>query len=116
MSDEKSGHKTHFNFICGGIAMIVAFGFLIFAICLPNFVGKERNPALPCISNLKAIDGSKATWALEYDKQTNEVPTDTDLFGADKYMREKPVCPAGGIYAIGSVGENPRCSIPGHTI
>ena len=33
-----------------------------------------------------------------------------------KHMGEKPTCPAGGLYTLGSVSEKPRCSIPGHTI
>jgi hypothetical protein len=44
------------------------------------------------------------------------MPTDADVFGPDKMIREKPVCPAGGIYTLRSVGENPTCSIPGHVV
>jgi hypothetical protein len=64
--------------------------------------------------NLIAIEGAKATWALENHKMTNDVPTDSDLFGPDSYIREKPQCPEGGVYALGKAGEKPRCSIRGH--
>jgi hypothetical protein len=66
-----------------------------------------------CISNLKTIQGAKDTWALEFKKTTNDVATDSDLFGDTKYIREKPVCPEGGVYSIGRVGSYPTCSIGG---
>jgi hypothetical protein len=69
-----------------------------------------------CTANLKCIDGAKATWALENHITNNAVPLDSELFGAAAYIREKPTCPAGGIYVIGALNQKPRCSIPGHTI
>ena len=65
-----------------------------------------------CIANLKQIQGAKATWALEH-KLANTDPTDSDLFGPGKYIREKPVCPQGGTYKLRGVEENPVCSIGG---
>lgn len=62
------------------------------------------------------IDGAKGSWALEHHKLTSDIPSDADLFGEVSYIREKPVCPGGGVYTIGSIGEKPRCSVPGHTI
>ena len=83
---------------------------------LPNYIGSGRDPNRACIANLKAIEGVKATWALENHKSSNAVPTDAELFGETNYIREKPICPRGGKYTIGSVAQKPRCSIPSHTI
>jgi len=80
------------------------------------YVATEMCCGSSCIANLKQIEGAKGTWALENRKDLNAIPTDTDLFGVNKYFREKPICPQGGTYTIGSVAEKPRCSIPGHTI
>jgi hypothetical protein len=33
------------------------------------------------VGNLKAIEGAKATWALENRITTNAVPADSNLFG-----------------------------------
>ena len=55
-------------------------------------------------------------WAMENNIVTNAIPTDAELFGPLKYIREKPACLAGGTYTLGAVGEKPRCAIPGHTI
>jgi hypothetical protein len=67
-----------------------------------------------CTMNLYAIEGAKATWALKSRRTTNDVPTDSDLFGPDSYIREKPRCPEGGVYTLGKVGEKPKSSIRRH--
>ena len=72
----------------------------------------ERNA---CINNLRQIDAAKQQWALENNKTADAVPTAPDLLF---YFRDVtfPVCPAGGTYTIGAVGELPACSIPGHVL
>ena len=77
---------------------------------------RSRSFTIACIYNLKAINGAKAAWALENQKDTNAIPTDNDLFGSTSYIREKPACPKGGTYTLGTIATKPRCSIPGHTI
>ena len=74
------------------------------------------SPRVACVSNLKSIEGAKATWALENKKLSNAVPTDAELFGATNYISQKPICPGGGRYTLGHLDAKPRCSIPGHTI
>jgi hypothetical protein len=71
-----------------------------------------------CISNLRLIDSAKQQWALQYGKQKNDTPTMEDLriyFGHGT-NGEPPICPDGGVYTIGSVGEKPTCNIPGHLL
>ena len=69
-----------------------------------------------CVANLKMIDAAKATWALENKKTISDIPASTDLYGTNAYIRDEPKCPLGGKYAIGSVQQKPRCSVPGHTL
>jgi vacuolar-type H+-ATPase subunit I/STV1 len=69
-----------------------------------------------CIGNLKQMDGAKEQWALENRKNIKDVPTENELIGPGGYIRAKPVCPAGGIYSLNSVGTQPSCSIPGHVL
>jgi hypothetical protein len=96
------------------LALLPVIGLLA-AIAIPNFV-KARNASASnaCVSNLRALDSAKANWALENRKTNGTEPTDSDLFGATKYIREKPTCPAGGTYSIGPVGERPTCTVPEH--
>ena len=77
----------------------------------------QKDPqAAACIANLQGIAGAKATWGLEYHKQGTDVPQEGELFGLNKYLTQKPVCPSGGVYTMGAVGEKARCSLPGHAL
>ena len=71
-----------------------------------------------CISNLRRIDGAKGQWALENRKQNSDTPTMEDIrvYIGRGPNGEVPVCPDGGVYTLGKVGEKPTCSIPGHVL
>jgi len=99
------------------IMIVVAIIGLLAAVAIPNLV-KARKTAqrAACINNLKAMEGAKATWALEMRKTDSDVPTDADIFGPDKNIADKPACPAGGTYDLKSVASKPTCSIPDHTL
>lgn len=73
---------------------------------------QERNT---CIANLRLIYAAKQAWALDKNKTDSDVPTEQDLL---PYLKAGvfPVCPAGGVYTIGAVGQLPTCSIPGHVL
>jgi hypothetical protein len=101
--------------LSGAALVIFPVVGLLAAIAIPNFVkARDASMRAACVSNLRTIDGAKATWALENKKAEGEMPTDADLFGAARYIREKPVCPEGGIYSLNPVGTNPTCTKPGH--
>jgi len=86
------------------------------AIVRPFFRGCRLPNRNTCIANLKQIEGAKDTWMLEHEKTTNDIPTDSDLFGTNLYVKTKPQCGLGGVYTLGPAGERPKCSIPGHTL
>jgi prepilin-type N-terminal cleavage/methylation domain-containing protein len=99
------------------IMIVVAIIGLLAAVAIPNLVKARKSSAkTACIANLKAIEGGKAQWALEYKKNDADVPSDGDLFGSDKILPRKPDCPAGGTYNVGSVGEKPTCTAPEHVL
>jgi hypothetical protein len=68
-----------------------------------------------CIGNLRQIYAAKQAWALENNKAADAIPTAQDLL---PYFKDGtfPVCPSGGTYTIGAVGEAPTCSISGHVL
>ena len=72
----------------------------------------ERNA---CINNLRQIYIAKQQWALENNKTDAAIPTAQDLL---PYFKDGifPVCPSGGTYTIGAVGNAPTCSISGHVL
>jgi competence protein ComGC len=97
--------------------IVVAIIGLLAAVAIPNLVRAQRTAkTTSCINNLKTIEGAKVQWALENKKGDQDVPTDADLFGADKPIRSKPECPAGGTYDLKAVAEKPTCSVPGHVL
>jgi hypothetical protein len=87
--------------------------FALFALAALPWYAKAvtRFAKSSCIANIRAIEGAKATWALENKKENSDVPKDSELFGETAYIREKPECPRGGIYTVGPVGERPTCSL-----
>src|SRR3954463_6748562 len=100
------------------IMIVVAIIGLLAAIAIPNFIkAREASQKNACIANLKQIDGAKNTWALENKKVNGSTPVKTDLYGADKYIRDEPGCPANGTYTLQVVSEKPTCSLSatGHT-
>ena len=87
------------------------------AIAIPNFVAaRSTSQQNACINNLRLIDAAKQQWALEHKKQKTDTPTMEELrpyFGQGPNAIA-PACPDGGVYMIGSLGEKPTCSVPGH--
>jgi len=53
---------------------------------------------------------------MEKNRSINDIPADTELFGPNAYIRHKPICPNGGGYRVGAVGQKTLCTIPGHTL
>lgn len=95
-------------------ASMILFAALAIVIAWPIFVQSRRPCGNACVMNLRAIEGAKATWALENKKLPTDTPTDDDLFGATLYIFEKPKCPQGGKYALGMIREKPKCSVAEH--
>jgi hypothetical protein len=53
---------------------------------------------------------------LDTGRTEGDQPRDEDLFGLSGYLKKKPACPAGGAYEVNPIGDNARCSIPGHQL
>jgi len=98
------------------IMIVVAIIGLLAAVAIPNLVrARVAAQRTACQQNLRAVEGAKANWALDCKKSNADVPGDGDLFGPDKYIRDKPLCPAGGTYGINAVSEKPTCTIADHS-
>src|SRR5262245_35309650 len=101
------------------IAVSAAFVAALAAVAIPAFIrGRTMSAADACTNHLRQIDAAKDTWALDHHKTTNDVPTWADI---GPYLprwlaeagRDRPTCPAGGTYRIGSMSEYATCSIGG---
>jgi len=103
------------------LAPLVAFGSMLFYVEIihwelfpTSLLNVAEAYANPCRANRKQIEMAKTQWAADENKTVGDMPTDTDLFGADRYFRVKPSCPGGGTYTVGRVGEPTRCSLKQH--
>ena len=99
------------------IMIVVAIIGLLAAVAIPNLItARKKAQRQACVMNMKAMAGAKENWALDYKKGDADMPSDGDLFGRDKYIENKPACPAGGTYNIGAVSEKPACSVAAHVL
>jgi hypothetical protein len=89
-----------------GIMAVVVIAAVAF---LPGFIRARSTTATnACVNNLRQLDGAKQTWALEYTK-TNNAPVTWD--DVRPYLKSPLICPQGGTYILGRIGEPPRCSL-----
>ena len=98
------------------IMIVVAIIGLLAAVAIPNFVrARQTAQRNACIQNLKQIDGAKEQWAIEAKKAPGATVNDSDI---TPYIKGNaiPTCPASGTYTLGTVGENPTCSVATHTL
>jgi hypothetical protein len=67
---------------------------------------------LACYNNIVALDGAKQQLQIDQNLSTGD-PVTLDML--THYFKSMPICPAGGIYTIGPIGQEPVCSIVRHS-
>ncbi len=107
----------------GGQAMLVLPAVAVAAVgaamVLPAMSrAKAKAQEINCINHLRQIEIAKKQWALDKNKQSSDTPEMSDLesYIGGKDAAEKLVCPGGGTYTVGSVGEKATCSMAGHVL
>ena len=92
-------------------AVITLFVIVVALVLLPSFIRAKTTPAQnACVNHLRQIDGGKQQWALENNRTNNDGVSWDDI---RPYLKNSLVCPQGGTYILGRVGETPRCSVGG---
>ncbi|MEA2552587.1 MAG: type pilus assembly protein PilA [Fimbriimonadaceae bacterium] len=90
------------------VVMIIS---ILLGIAMPNFL---RSRALAkgrsCAANLRQINAAKEQLAMAGSLQEGDSIASKDLM---PYLHDKnfPSCASGGLYTVGTVGQNPICSI-----
>lgn len=93
---------------------VLLFGGVVWAVA--NLISHRRVEAKnACVDNLRRLDRAVEKWAIAQGKRTHAPVNLPELLD---YLpgRALPVCPSGGGYTIGRVGETPACSHPGHSL
>lgn len=98
------------------LIVILIIGMLL-AIAGRNFVqARERTWKRACTKNLMTIHTAKEQFLMERNlprSTPSSAFTDAELYGADRYIRVKPLCPAGGSYSLGDGDTFPTCDYLG---
>lgn len=117
MSDSRrKSHRIPSWTLVIGITLGIA---LLAAIAIPRFVKHHpRGISNPCIENLRRIDAAVCQFALEHHLTNGasiNYPDDLmpylDWKGIWYDWKRIPTCPAGGVYHVSKVGENPTCTL-----
>jgi hypothetical protein len=104
------GRKRIVYAVAGASVFLLLAGMAIPS-AIPARPASQRNA---CIANLELLQKAKLNWAKIHDKRAADIPTEADLMNTnspDSVVRHWPICPGGGRYTIGSVGELPTCSL-----
>ena len=103
-------NKRNQGFTLVEIMIVVAIIAILAAVAIPNFIKYRQNSqAAACVSNLKQIEAAYEQAKLA---SSSDVPSDVSgLVGPTKYIKNMPICPAGGTYELGNDKTGPTCSI-----
>jgi hypothetical protein len=97
----------------------VIFAVVVSAVVLYAWMHPLRARRSICRRNLQIIQECKREWMYGHHKTLNDIPSWEDLRpylqadAQDGWSNGIPVCPQGGNYILGRVGEPARCSIGG---
>ena len=100
-------NKRNQGFTLVEIMIVVAIIAILAAVAIPNFIKYRQNSqAAACVSNLKQIEA-----AVEQARMAGANPSFENIVGEDGYIKNMPVCPAGGTYSLGDEKTSPSCSV-----
>ncbi len=110
-----TGQRQGFTLV--ELMIVVAIFGILLGLALPNFMkARVRARQQLCIENLSQIESAKQIWGVENAKKDGDVPSNAELIGPSQYMKQTPVCPAGGSYSLNAIGANATCTIDGHSL
>ncbi len=129
MPTQPQRRRSRRGFTLVEIMIVVLIIGILLAIAVPNFINaRESSRTKACVANLSQINSAKlqcvidnklstastATFVIDGTTATAPGPNGTyqltNTGATQNYLRGTPVCPAGGVYTLGSVVTTPTCS------
>ena len=94
--------------------VIILISMFAAAAMLAGCEKKRTASGKSCNENLAKIGGGKGQLALEKNLEKGSEVKWEDLVaapdGTGGYLKKTPVCPKGGTYTLGKIGEDPTCT------
>ncbi len=104
-----SGNK---GFTLVEIMITILIMAVLVGLAVPAWIGaRDRSQAKTCSAQLRQIKYAKESWAMDSKQPITAVAQWDDLYPT--YLKDMPACPAGGVYTIAAVNQDPLCSIGG---
>jgi hypothetical protein len=98
-----------------GLMMVpVGMAGIAAGVAIPSFMkARTMSQGNACINNLRQIEAAKEQWALATKKAQGDAVVESEIV---EYIKgaKLPRCPQGGTYDLKVIGENAKCSVPGH--
>ncbi len=96
--------------------VVLIIGVLL-GIAVPQWrKARERSQKITCFQNLRKLDDAKDICAVANKLDEGDPVTEDMIFNEFMKDTELPVCPAGGTYTLGNVGEPVVCSLHGEYV
>ena len=89
---------------------------MVAGMAIPSFMSARKTSTKnSCINNLRQLEAAKEQWALATKKNSGDALEVAEVLEYIKGSR-MPICPQGGSYTLNVIGEDCKCSIPGHSL
>ncbi|MEM4407576.1 MAG: prepilin-type N-terminal cleavage/methylation domain-containing protein [Candidatus Caldarchaeum sp.] len=94
------------------VMIVVLIIAILIAIAVPQWItARTTSSKRACQEIMRELDLAKAHWAMDNNIGESGSPSMGDLM---PYLKRAPLCPSGGTYDLGTVGELTRCSLVEH--
>ena len=114
----KQNKNSRSAFTVWEILVLVCIAGIVCWAAIPNFIHSGSSPANACINLLHQIDTAANEFALTNHLRNGDrinFPNDLTPYIKLNSAGKIPLCPQGGIYYIGKVGQTPICTL-GNTV
>ena len=93
---------------------------VIAASLIPSYMrARNTSSSHACINNLRQVDAGKEQAVYHHGwEPSRECDVETNRLVVNQYIKgnRTPVCPAGGSYDYTTIGTDPACNVPGHSL